>query len=147
MRGKVWENIKVIYSTGITPAHAGKSFLNFRRKLKDRDHPRTCGEKSAVEKIPHFCIGSPPHMRGKVYHILTTRKVKRITPAHAGKSLFLYIVKKIFKDHPRTCGEKSSQYRRKDMGRGSPPHMRGKVSKSHILAVIIRITPAHAGKS
>ena len=50
-------------------------------------------------------------------------------------------------DHPRLCGEKN---RWKDVGKGglgSPPPMRGKAFHTKNSLLLIRITPAYAGKS
>ena len=51
------------------------------------------------------------------------------------------------KDHPRTCGEKSLLHPSQLRGRGSPPHMRGKVFVHRHNVFRKGITPAHAGKS
>ena len=70
-----------------------------------------------------------------------------ITPAHAGKSLKLYVVCVCAQDHPRPCGEKimrCSDYRSLP---GSPPPMRGKAHRPPFGAPRAGITPAHAGKS
>ena len=45
-------------------------------------------------------------MRGKDQIELEKEKIKRITPAYAGKSLILFIFQNVIKDHPRLCGEK-----------------------------------------
>ena len=66
MRGKgcirkfMEENIR------ITPAYAGKSRLICKEVQKFRDHPRLCGEKSALYVQSSSTSGSPPPMRGKV---------------------------------------------------------------------------------
>ena len=54
--------------------------------LRERDHPRTCGEKSLVMRWMSRSMGSPPHMRGKVALLGIDPTGARITPAHAGKS-------------------------------------------------------------
>ena len=54
---------------------------------------------------------------------------------------------KLAQDHPRTCGEKVSNYNYAANQLGSPPHMRGKAVPFAALARNVRITPAHAGKS
>ena len=71
----------------------------------------------------------------------------RITPAHAGKSdgLVTHGIKR--EDHPRTRGEKDFFTMFFHSVKGSPPHTRGKEYMMNFLPVIIRITPAHAGKS
>ena len=70
----------------------------------------------------------------------------RITPAHAGKSLFLALFDGISGGSPRTRGEKASRPLAVAVHPGSPPHTRGKVWKSHNQCLRSRITPAHAGK-
>ena len=45
-------------------------------------------------------------MRGKVEAGQTLLNGIRITPAYAGKSLFVYNLFPEFEDHPRLCGEK-----------------------------------------
>ena len=66
-------------------------------------------------------------MRGKAAVTLYPFNSIRITPAYAGKSLYLRTTSATMRDHPRICGEKQ----------GSP------------LQVFAnnRITPAYAGKS
>ena len=50
MRGKENCVLRRVLRVGITPAHAGKSNSVDMYKIKKRDHPRTCGEKT--KKIP-----------------------------------------------------------------------------------------------
>ena len=111
---------------GITPAHAGKSWRLQRRSRPIWDHPRTCGEKIGRASSCLFCLGSPPHMRGKVVPIFGQPAEDGITPAHAGKSFQYFRLKLVGRDHPRTCGEKSEFISNKEAILGSPPHMRGK---------------------
>ena len=127
MRGKADERVLVLLHYGITPAHAGKRSAIARLEAGDWDHPRTCGEKqtTSLDCLPF--IGSPPHMRGKGKTVKPKIDKKRITPAHAGKSVYLAPVDTSLS--------------------GSPPHMRGKVVELFVLLVHHGITPAHAGKS
>ena len=126
MRGKADERVLVLLHYGITPAHAGKRSAIARLEAGDWDHPRTCGEKqtTSLDCLPF--IGSPPHMRGKGKTVKPKIDKKRITPAHAGKSVYLAPVDTSLS--------------------GSPPHMRGKVVELFVLLVHHGITPAHAGK-
>ena len=70
------------------------------------DHPRMCGEKLCHRQIVRRVRGSPPHVRGKVDERSHENVEVRITPACAGKSLFLSIRTIFDQDHPRMCGEK-----------------------------------------
>ena len=70
-----------------------------------------------------------------------------ITPAYAGKSLFILRQNLSFRDHPRVCGEKKASPAMTGNPQGSPPRMRGKVLQNGVLAFEFGITPAYAGKS
>ena len=86
-------------------------------------------------------------MRGKVWICLFLSKLKRITPAHAGKSPAVFHRRRGVWDHPRTCGEKALTSSIVKTTQGSPPHMRGKECPFLPPNLSTRITPAHAGKS
>ena len=86
MRGKVWENIKSVFTGRITPAYAGKSGNFHLMRAKPQDHPRLCGEKATHGTGFLRALGSPPPMRGKVPEHLADKVANRITPAYAGKS-------------------------------------------------------------
>ena len=91
-------------------------------------------------------IGSPPQVRGKELQKILGERIRRITPAGAGKSTNNGFGSTLFKDHPRRCGEKFSiglQYHKRT---GSPPQVRGKVLISSGMKLPDRITPAGAGK-
>ena len=97
--------------------------------------------------IVGFCLGSPPHTRGKDFALLSVAKARRITPAHAGKSIRSALIFAYFADHPRTRGEKRKSTTTRNRSEGSPPHTRGKVEEQIKVINHRRITPAHAGKS
>ena len=86
-------------------------------------------------------------MRGKewLYDLIVLRQ--RITPAYAGKSVFVSKIGTFFKDHPRLCGEKYGYYTIEVSFLGSPPPMRGKGQAVLDFLRRARITPAYAGKS
>ena len=86
MRGKDGGSGTLGTLTGITPAHAGKSW-NFKNVIQMNS-------------------GSPPHMRGKELTVTDRFQTLGITPAHAGKRLCLLFYENVARDHPRTCGEK-----------------------------------------
>ena len=50
MRGKAKNLYELIAILGITPAYAGKRYLQNGHSNLPRDHPRVCGEKT--KKIP-----------------------------------------------------------------------------------------------
>ena len=112
----------------ITPAHAGKRPYVAIRISSIKDHPRTCGEKSAILEVISEKKGSPPHMRGKGGKSKRKSPAARITPAHAGKRYSPRLWRGQHADHPRTCGEKFVLLQYLVHAEGSPPHMRGKVN-------------------
>ena len=115
-----------------------------------------------------WMYGSPPRMRGKVDKHDPKRGQHRITPAYAGKSLYVGLNfaqtegspprmrGKVIKctwgwyvpmDHPRVCGEKTYRDSPTYPAAGSPPRMRGKGFGVVRRNGRPRITPAYAGKS
>ena len=146
MRGKESQLITRHKREGITPAHAGKSFLSDGATARCRDHPRACGEKALYDSYAMFDAGSPPRMRGKVIAAMLIGGGVGITPAHAGKRYKRNVIAQFARDHPRACGEKITVYALPVPHRGSPPRMRGKVWGIPSIFAISGITPAHAGK-
>ena len=146
MRGKVLRTSPRLALSGITPAYAGKSHSKRTREKINGDHPRLCGEKAVVGNYNRIFVGSPPPMRGKVFFFDPEHLRIGITPAYAGKSDLMGGFKMAQEDHPRLCGEKCYISIDTDFCRGSPPPMRGKVTKCLIVWHVMRITPAYAGK-
>ena len=85
-------------------------------------------------------------MRGKVWQWDTGRRVKRITPACAGKSPSATQEAAWLRDHPRVCREKKPIWKNCSASSGSPPRVRGKVCDASDFGYVFRITPACAGK-
>ncbi len=146
MRGKVSAISWAYKSGGITPAYAGKSAPKIGKKTGIRDHPRLCGEKRRTIIRNTIPKGSPPPMRGKGCGQLHSLPVVGITPAYAGKRCKNVAVQSPKQDHPRLCGEKESRLTELKKYPGSPPPMRGKVSRYDGKYNFYRITPAYAGK-
>ena len=131
----------------ITPACAGKTHAGNRMRPSHKDHPRMCGENAAVLLVGAGIAGSPPHVRGKQKPPRYEEAVCRITPACAGKTSCDPIQFGPGWDHPRMCGENTVQ---RSSGRelaGSPPHVRGKRVMWGPDEIMVRITPACAGKT
>ena len=87
MRGKALSSANTIALRRITPAYAGKSWLNITDDYTCEDHPRICGEKGLPMLVLVQRLGSPPHMRGKARGIHHAVDKSGITPAYAGKRL------------------------------------------------------------
>ena len=147
VRGKVLTIPVVVLHHGITPACAGKRTTAPVQRLHGWDHPRMCGEKFDDNGIPMLYVGSPPHVRGKALCLGSLHKTDGITPACAGKSEWEACHTPRRRDHPRMCGEKAKGPSKKELGRGSPPHVRGKGQTGGPDPGVGGITPACAGKS
>ena len=132
---------------GITPAWAGKRRSQGAAALQSGDHPRVGGEKTILLKNTSPYSGSPPRGRGKEVADEGIGGIIRITPAWAGKRYAPVCPCDFGWDHPRMGGEKSCRISTTNWPIGSPPHGRGKGSKSKNFLTSTRITPAWAGKS
>ena len=71
---------------GITPAYAGKTYLEGCFRQGNRDHPRVCGENDSTALKAEADAGSPPRMRGKLHEVKVAEPNHGITPAYAGKT-------------------------------------------------------------
>ena len=74
----------------ITPAYAGKSGASAQSGLRAEDHPRVCGEESSSLDVASTSQGSPPRMRGRGGLIAGQVVDAGITPARAGKSVYVH---------------------------------------------------------
>ena len=89
----------------ITPAHAGNTKKMRTKDILYQDHPRPCGEHYDITSCVVFSSGSPPPMRGTLVLDMLYLRPARITPAHAGNTAFMLMLKLSAQDHPRPCGE------------------------------------------
>ena len=135
------------FRLGITPAGAGKTFLDEPEKEEQWDHPRRCGENFAGMDKPEGMTGSPPQVRGKLERLHEDCAITGITPAGAGKTRRCCAHRPKFQDHPRRCGENGLDRRRDPSGIGSPPQVRGKLLEKIGIEKENGITPAGAGKT
>ena len=71
----------------------------------------------------------------------------RITPAYAGKTIFICTFYNPSQDHPRVCGKDSASFLNLSRFLGSPPRMRERPDKRFDQVADPRITPAYAGKT
>ena len=147
MRGTVMHRLQMPKYLRITPAHAGNSPSAGIRLPAGQDHPRSCGEQRICIWKQQRAEGSPPLMRGTGMFWMTIQAGYRITPAHAGNSLFPFGILLHTRDHPRSCGEQSASSNIHTPSSGSPPLMRGTVLTDNQKSGQLGITPAHAGNS
>ena len=109
MRGKLGKAIAFQSDVRITPAHAGKTCSPAAPAARSQDHPRACGENQSGYSASTSSAGSPPRMRGKLPHEDIDALAVRITPAHAGKTPSAADILFRREDHPRACGENTSE--------------------------------------
>ena len=113
--------------SGITPACAGNTAVQFEQLDLSGDHPRMRGEYKLDGTPLRGEPGSPPHARGIPLHIPYTRLFSGITPACAGNTTpFVSTM---------TCCT------------GSPPHARGILFHGQRTDGHSGITPACAGNT
>ena len=135
------------FRLGITPAGAGKTFLDEPEKEEQWDHPRRCGENEMQVITARVSEGSPPQVRGKLRARCRLHDINRITPAGAGKTLKQKRQYAVNEDHPRRCGENISDPACCSSIKGSPPQVRGKPERNISGRSGFGITPAGAGKT
>ena len=85
-RGKLVRTGHVRPSTGLIPAHAGKTPAPAKDPHLRAAHPRSRGENSATPTVKGEFKGSSPLTRGKRGKDLLRAAGGRLIPAHAGKT-------------------------------------------------------------
>ena len=105
VRGKLCPQAPLSGFAGITPAGAGKTAHRQRGEQDSADHPRRCGENWRDFNNGELEPGSPPQVRGKRRKSGHINRIRRITPAGAGKTLTCPSNASRREDHPRRCGE------------------------------------------
>ena len=112
-----------------------------------RDHPRICGEHTAVGVLALASAGSSPHMRGTHWEQLKHAPCLRIIPAYAGNTHTHCQSTLRPWDHPRICGEHLYGPWLRPRSMGSSPHMRGTLSEERNVDNKTGIIPAYAGNT
>ena len=85
VRGEVTAPAAHLNEPGITPACAGRSAQLQHCDLRREDHPRVCGETCRPPARSGERLGSPPRVRGEASVCVMTIRLRRITPACAGR--------------------------------------------------------------
>ena len=85
-RGKLRRLCGLKSSTGLIPAHAGKTGTSKRRSSRARAHPRSRGENKDGAGKDLIRWGSSPLTRGKPCASLDDCYPPGLIPAHAGKT-------------------------------------------------------------
>ena len=71
----------------LIPAHAGKTLMGLSVASRARAHPRSRGENVDTARDGCASQGSSPLTRGKLFTSFALRRINRLIPAHAGKTL------------------------------------------------------------
>ena len=154
-------------TTGLIPAHAGKTRMGCYRRAHCAAHPRSRGEngwgatqpralpahpRSRGENFRFLCVlllfsGSSPLTRGKPSPTSVQEVHDRLIPAHAGKTASFPARGSNPAAHPRSRGENLPTRSSRLHARGSSPLTRGKPRRSTPGDRTRRLIPAHAGKT
>ena len=126
-RGKLRRLCGLKSSSGLIPAHAGKTIASLRDGSKIGAHPRSRGENCAIVKRAMTAPGSSPLTRGK-----QTGELQSVLTLWA---------------HPRSRGENERAREDADIPWGSSPLTRGKRGVRETRAGMEGLIPAHAGKT
>ena len=131
----------------LIPAHAGKTLWCLSCGALARAHPRSRGENMPCPSPAWTQPGSSPLTRGKPGHTSGIPLVCGLIPAHAGKTDCSHKIKTPRGAHPRSRGENASIVSPLSVGTGSSPLTRGKRDELHPVHAVLRLIPAHAGKT
>ena len=131
----------------LIPAHAGKTVAADSLTDPYGAHPRSRGENDGRLRSRRVAYGSSPLTRGKRSVLSSPIGRNRLIPAHAGKTQVVLVPGFKIPAHPRSRGENSALAISPGTNVGSSPLTRGKrgCELSHIC--ILRLIPAHAGKT
>ena len=110
-------------------------------------HPRSRGE-NVEPRLPRAPLaGSSPLTRGKPRARDKRDRQRRLIPAHAGKTVASCLIRQAAQAHPRSRGENGDRASGLPSPGGSSPLTRGKRKGPADLDKILRLIPAHAGKT
>ena len=132
---------------GLIPAHAGKTWLHPPHRWTHQAHPRSRGENPMTPGLATVEWGSSPLTRGKPDRGGSPADLRRLIPAHAGKTSSRCGMRSARRAHPRSRGENVSETRAQRHGRGSSPLTRGKPWGWCRGGAGSGLIPAHAGKT
>ena len=147
MRGKLRERLEDAWEQRNIPAYAGKTVCVNSVTITFPEHPRVCGENSALRYSIRRSRGTSPRMRGKHGVAMEAVKNGRNIPAYAGKTATRIGIWHALKEHPRVCGENVSIGSQAEISRGTSPRMRGKLLGMIEHCFRGRNIPAYAGKT
>ena len=116
-------------------------------RLSHRDHPRIRGEHNTMTALKQHGLGSSPHTRGALVHVLIALVVQGIIPAYAGSTSPRTPRGSGPWDHPRIRGEHPIAWTSRRSTAGSSPHTRGAPVRHIGRDLVAGIIPAYAGST
>ena len=131
----------------LIPAHAGKTICSWSPRRTPRAHPRSRGENRSGLSSATTRTGSSPLTRGKPTKCQPIEVVRRLIPAHAGKTHGCPASSGKPTAHPRSRGENVTTVTKARAVEGSSPLTRGKPRLFLRTHLVGRLIPAHAGKT
>ena len=115
-------------SLGIIPMRVGTRCKASQNSLLMRDHPHACGDKCGNSGGTAEKPGSSPCVWGQADFNASYSLEVRIIPMRVGTRFVVYVLDKLFEDHPHACGDKSTYYSSSDYSIGSSPCVWGQAS-------------------
>ena len=146
-RGKLALHHLVVDQAGLIPAHAGKTRPCSPPSTTEAAHPRSRGENGSGPTAGNPMYGSSPLTRGKRPCGRIPRRHTRLIPAHAGKTSSGFAGRFVSTAHPRSRGENNLYGIVTERKEGSSPLTRGKRKGPGSRGCVLRLIPAHAGKT
>ena len=146
-RGKLAAFEATVRVEGLIPAHAGKTPASLTHICMPPAHPRSRGENPGAYVGFTTMKGSSPLTRGKPHLVVVGEAIRRLIPAHAGKTDLRALGAGACAAHPRSRGENIQTCVQVAADLGSSPLTRGKHFSDTHFATIPRLIPAHAGKT
>ena len=134
-------------SSGLIPAHAGKTKISCSITWTRRAHPRSRGENNGQPGQKIVLRGSSPLTRGKPKTATFPPSVSWLIPAHAGKTMRPAATRLTPRAHPRSRGENPLVETIQSCESGSSPLTRGKRDGGPAGGRGLGLIPAHAGKT
>ena len=131
----------------LIPAHAGKTVMEVILVFPSAAHPRSRGENARAGRPPRSAGGSSPLTRGKPRTNASTGSLRRLIPAHAGKTPTRSCRSAPSAAHPRSRGENARLASPVESLAGSSPLTRGKPLCDWSRQSMLGLIPAHAGKT
>ena len=132
---------------GLIPARAGNTNLTISSTSTSRAHPRSRGEHSDLSESRRQSPGSSPLARGTRFIAASEVTAKGLIPARAGNTVLSTLTGVTAGAHPRSRGEHTSSFVRRDSQLGSSPLARGTHPEGELNAHFPGLIPARAGNT